>query len=111
MVRGTSTFGPVSRVLGVRFASSMPPAPWGQYPHPYGSVEETVMSPYKGGPVYLWLRSTLIWTRRILGRHMNRWLMSNWCFQKMAMFGVPEFHIDPVKNRWRFYIDTSYYGG
>ncbi|CAE7235339.1 unnamed protein product [Symbiodinium microadriaticum] len=24
---------------------------------------------------------------------------------------MPEIHIDPTKNRWRYYIDTSYYGG
>jgi len=35
----------------------------------------------------------------------------NWDFQKMCMFGVPEMHIDPTKNRWRYMIDTSYYGG
>merc|ERR1719235_1511818 len=69
------------------------------------------MSPYKGGPVYLWLRSTYIWLRRVPGRHWTRWLERNWDFQKMCMFGVPEMHIDPTKNRWRYYVDTSYYGG
>merc|ERR1719168_570717 len=35
----------------------------------------------------------------------------NFDFQKMAMMGIPEMHIDPTKNRWRYYVDTSYYGG
>lgn len=69
------------------------------------------MSPYKGGPVYLWLRSTIVWLRRYPGRHWFRWIERNWDLQKMAMLGVPELHIDPVKNKWRYYIDTSYYGG
>merc|ERR1739845_343656 len=64
-----------------------------------------------GGPVYLWLRSTWIWLRRYPGRHWMRWLDRNWDFQKMCMQGVPEIHIDPTKNRWRYMIDTSYYGG
>merc|ERR1719335_1701752 len=81
------------------------------YPLVYGTVHETVMSPYKGGPVYLWPRSTYIWLRRVPGRHWTRWLERNWDFQKMCMFGVPEHHIDPTKNRWRYYVDTSYYGG
>eukprot|EP00929_Paragymnodinium_shiwhaense_P076928 TRINITY_DN395_c0_g2_i3.p2 TRINITY_DN395_c0_g2~~TRINITY_DN395_c0_g2_i3.p2 ORF type:complete len:168 (-),score=49.90 TRINITY_DN395_c0_g2_i3:150-653(-) len=81
------------------------------YPRVYGTVEETVMSPYKGGPVYLWLRSTYIWLRRVPGRHWIRWLERNWDFQKMCMMGVPEMNIDPTKNRWRYMIDTSYYGG
>merc|ERR1711972_1129382 len=81
------------------------------YPLVYGSVEETVMSPYKGGPVYLWLRSSIIWSRRVLGRHWIRWLERNWDFQKMCMQGMPEMHIDPTKNRWRYMVDTSYYGG
>merc|ERR1711879_71048 len=82
-----------------------------QYPLVYGTVEETVMSPYKGGPVYLWLRSSIVWARRVLGRHWMRWLERNWDFQKMAMLGMPEMHIDPTKNRWRYFVDTSYYGG
>merc|ERR1719235_2635245 len=82
-----------------------------EYPKVYGSVEETVMSPYKGGPVYLWLRSSYTWLRRYPGRHWMRWLERNWDFQKMCMMGVPEHHIDPTKNRWRYMIDTSYYGG
>eukprot|EP00928_Gymnodinium_smaydae_P019972 TRINITY_DN176_c0_g7_i1.p1 TRINITY_DN176_c0_g7~~TRINITY_DN176_c0_g7_i1.p1 ORF type:complete len:168 (+),score=41.88 TRINITY_DN176_c0_g7_i1:77-580(+) len=86
-------------------------APIAEYPQVYGTVHETVMSPYKGGPVYLWLRSTWIWLRRVPGRHWIRWLERNWDFQKMCMFGVPEIHIDPTKNRWRYYVDTSYYGG
>merc|ERR1712032_596553 len=45
------------------------------------------------------------------GRHWIRWLDRNWDFQKMCMFGVPEMHIDPQKNKWRYHIDTSYYGG
>merc|ERR1712113_1073216 len=77
-------------------------------PQVYGSVEETVMSPYKGGPVYLWLRSSIIWTRRVLGRHWIRWLERNWDFQKMCMQGIPEMHIDPTKNRWRYMLDTSH---
>mmetsp|Transcript_50242 Transcript_50242/g.78538 ORF Transcript_50242/g.78538 Transcript_50242/m.78538 type:complete len:165 (-) Transcript_50242:83-577(-) len=88
-------------------AGTEPPA----YPQTYGTVEETVMSPYKGGPVYLWLRSSYIWFRRSPGRHWMRWLERNWDFQKMCMMGVPEHHIDPTKNRWRYYVDTSYYGG
>jgi len=75
------------------------------------AAQETVMSPYKGGPVYLWLRSSIIWTRRVLGRHWIRWLERNWDFQKMCMQGMPEMHIDPTKNRWRYMVDTSYYGG
>merc|ERR1711879_250149 len=75
------------------------------YPQVYGTCEETVMSPYKGGPVYLWLRSTYIWLRRVVGRHWIRWLERNWDFQKMCMFGVPEMHIDPTKNRWRYMVD------
>merc|ERR1719424_1927049 len=81
------------------------------YPQVYGTLEETVMSPYKGGPVYLWLRSSIIWARRSPGRHWMRWLDRNWDFQKMCMLGVPEHHIDPTKNRWRYFVDTSYYGG
>eukprot|EP00927_Polykrikos_kofoidii_P050757 TRINITY_DN4463_c0_g1_i1.p3 TRINITY_DN4463_c0_g1~~TRINITY_DN4463_c0_g1_i1.p3 ORF type:complete len:118 (+),score=15.77 TRINITY_DN4463_c0_g1_i1:523-876(+) len=69
------------------------------------------MSPYKGGPVYLWMRSSYIWLRRVPGRHWMRWLERNWDFQKMCMQGVPEMHIDPTKNRWRYMVDTSYYGG
>uniref|UniRef100_A0A6T1MUK4 Uncharacterized protein n=1 Tax=Alexandrium monilatum TaxID=311494 RepID=A0A6T1MUK4_9DINO len=81
------------------------------YPLVYGRVEETVMSPYKGGPVYLWLRSTGVWLRRYPGRHWIRWIERNWDFQKMCMQGMPEMHIDPTKNRWRYYVDTGYYGG
>ena len=81
------------------------------YPLVYGRCEETVMSPYKGGPVYLWLRSSILWLRRYPGRHWQRWLFRNWDFQKMCMQGMPEHHIDPTKNRWRYYVDTSYYGG
>merc|ERR1719293_60287 len=81
------------------------------YPQVYGRCEETVMSPYKGGPVYLWLRSTIVWLRRYPGRHWIRWLERNWEFQKMCLQGMPEIHIDPTKNRWRYYVDTSYYGG
>ena len=77
----------------------------------YGRCEETVMSPYKGGPVYLWLRSSIVWLRRYPGRHWMRWIERNWDYQKMCLVGMPEFHIDPTKNRWRYYIDTSYYGG
>ena len=40
-----------------------------------------------------------------------RWLERNWDFQKMCMMGVPELHIDPTKNRSRYMVDTSYYGG
>ncbi|CAK0817102.1 unnamed protein product [Prorocentrum cordatum] len=40
-----------------------------------------------------------------------RWMERNFDFQKMAMMGIPEMHIDPTKNRWRYYVDTSYYGG
>merc|ERR1712187_170272 len=95
--------------LGLRaFAAGTEPP---SYPQRYGTVEETVMSPYKGGPVYLWLRSSYIWYRRSPGRHLSRWLERNWDFQKMCMLGVPEHHIDPTKNRWRYYVDTSYYGG
>eukprot|EP00929_Paragymnodinium_shiwhaense_P076929 TRINITY_DN395_c0_g3_i1.p1 TRINITY_DN395_c0_g3~~TRINITY_DN395_c0_g3_i1.p1 ORF type:complete len:182 (-),score=45.21 TRINITY_DN395_c0_g3_i1:80-574(-) len=97
------------------FASTSPATTTGSqpalYPQVYGTVEETVMSPYKGGPVYLWLRSTYIWLRRVPGRHWIRWLERNWDFQKMCMMGVPEMNIDPTKNRWRYMIDTSYYGG
>ncbi|CAL1126053.1 unnamed protein product [Cladocopium goreaui] len=81
------------------------------YPQVYGRVEETVMSPYKGGPVYLWLRSSIVWLRRFPGRHWMRWIERNSDYQKMCLMGMPEFHIDPTKNRWRYYIDTSYYGG
>eukprot|EP00405_Crypthecodinium_cohnii_P010092 CAMPEP_0206440344 /NCGR_PEP_ID=MMETSP0324_2-20121206/12707_1 /ASSEMBLY_ACC=CAM_ASM_000836 /TAXON_ID=2866 /ORGANISM="Crypthecodinium cohnii, Strain Seligo" /LENGTH=159 /DNA_ID=CAMNT_0053908051 /DNA_START=89 /DNA_END=565 /DNA_ORIENTATION=+ len=81
------------------------------YPLVYGRAEETVMSPYKGGPVYLWLRSTILWVRRYPGRHWMRWLERNWDYQKMCLLGMPEFHIDPTKNRWRYFVDTSYYGG
>mmetsp|Transcript_13307 Transcript_13307/g.30336 ORF Transcript_13307/g.30336 Transcript_13307/m.30336 type:complete len:167 (-) Transcript_13307:52-552(-) len=81
------------------------------YPYPYGTCEETVMSPYKGGPVYLWLRASIVWLRRWPGRHWMRWLERNWDLQKMAMVGVPEVHIDPTKNRWRYFVDTSFYSG
>mmetsp|Transcript_1921 Transcript_1921/g.2016 ORF Transcript_1921/g.2016 Transcript_1921/m.2016 type:complete len:170 (-) Transcript_1921:113-622(-) len=81
------------------------------YPAVYGRVEETVMSPYKGGPVYLWLRSSIVWLRRFPGRHWMRWVERNSDYQKQCLMGMPEFHIDPTKNRWRYYIDTSYYGG
>merc|ERR1712066_587187 len=64
-----------------------------------------------GGPVYLWLRATIVWLRRVPGRHWIRWLERNWDFQKFCMQGMPELHIDPTKNRWRYYVDTSYYGG
>merc|ERR1711953_1152940 len=96
--------------MGLRVFASETKAPV-VYPLVYGTAEETVMSPYKGGPVYLWLRSTYIWLRRVPGRHWIRWLERNWDFQKMCMFGVPEMHIDPTKNRWRYMVDTSYYGG
>lgn len=69
------------------------------------------MSPYKGGPVHLWLRSSIVWLRRFPGRHWMRWIERNSDYQKMCLMGMPEFHIDPTKNRWRYYIDTSYYGG
>ncbi|CAE8680459.1 unnamed protein product [Polarella glacialis] len=81
------------------------------YPQVYGRCEETVMSPYKGGPVYLWLRSSILWLRRVPGRHWIRWIERNWDYQKMCLVGMPEMHIDPTKNRWRYMIDTSYYGG
>lgn len=87
--------------LGLRgFSSQVPKVVDHQqvYPMVYGSVEETVMSPYKGGPVYLWLRSSIIWTRRVLGRHWIRWLERNWDFEKMCMQGMPEMHIDPTKK-------------
>merc|ERR1719376_1155622 len=29
----------------------------------------------------------------------------------MMLTGVPELHIDPHKNAWRYYVDTSYYAG
>ena len=96
------------------FAAEVPKTvepPTQTYPMVYGRVEETVMSPYKGGPVYLWLRSTIVWLRRVPGRHWIRWMERNWDYQKMCMMGMPELHIDPTKNRWRYYIDTSYYGG
>mmetsp|Transcript_27226 Transcript_27226/g.50996 ORF Transcript_27226/g.50996 Transcript_27226/m.50996 type:complete len:165 (+) Transcript_27226:55-549(+) len=96
------------------FAAEVPKTldpPTQTYPLVYGRVEETVMSPYKGGPVYLWLRSSIVWLRRVPGRHWIRWLDRNWDYQKMALMGMPEFHIDPTKNRWRYYIDTGYYGG
>lgn len=104
---------------GRRFFADVPkavqPASTGQvtptYPAVYGRCEETVMSPYKGGPVYLWLRSSIVWLRRFPGRHWIRWLYFNWDYQKMCLIGMPEMHIDPTKNRWRYYIDTSYYGG
>ncbi|CAK9006192.1 unnamed protein product [Durusdinium trenchii] len=99
-----------------RFAAQVPKTvePSGvtpTYPAVYGRCEETVMSPYKGGPVYLWLRSSIVWLRRFPGRHWIRWLYFNWDYQKMCLIGMPEMHIDPTKNRWRYYIDTSYYGG
>merc|ERR1712187_649518 len=94
-----------------RLAAPAPKVIEQQYPLVYATVEETAMSPYKGGPVYLWLRSSIIWTRRVLGRHWIHWLERNWDFQKMCMQGMPEMHIDPTKNRWRYYVDTSYYGG
>lgn len=101
---------------GRRFAAEVPKTVEpGQtpttYPLVYGRAEETVMSPYKGGPVYLWLRSSIVWLRRFPGRHWMRWIEHNSDYQKMCLRGMPEFHIDPTKNRWRYYIDTSYYGG
>merc|ERR1719263_2769758 len=111
LVRGACRIGRPQASLRA-FASKPPAVPEQSYPLVYGTVDEgTVMSPYKGGPVYCWLRSTYIWLRRRPGRHWIRWLDRNWDFQKMTMFGVPELHIDPTKNRWRYMIDTSYYGG
>eukprot|EP00747_Dinoflagellata_sp_TGD_P058172 gnl/TRDRNA2_/TRDRNA2_151001_c0_seq1.p1 gnl/TRDRNA2_/TRDRNA2_151001_c0~~gnl/TRDRNA2_/TRDRNA2_151001_c0_seq1.p1 ORF type:complete len:168 (+),score=26.86 gnl/TRDRNA2_/TRDRNA2_151001_c0_seq1:105-608(+) len=107
-----------SQVPWRAFATGTEPAvpgsqmPAVSYPTTWGTVDEgTAMSPYKGGPAYLWLRSSYIWLRRYVGRHWMRWLERNWDFQKMCMMGVPEHHIDPTKNRWRYMIDTSYYGG
>merc|ERR1719326_877922 len=113
LVRGACRIGRPQNTLILRAFASKPPAvPEQTYPLVYGTVDEgTVMSPYKGGPVYLWLRSTWTWLRRWPGRHWIRWLDRNWDFQKMCMFGVPEMHIDPQKNKWRYHIDTSYYGG
>jgi hypothetical protein len=53
------------------------------------------------GPVYLWLRSSIVWLRRFPGRHWMRWIERNSDYQKMCLMGMPEFHIDPTKNRWR----------
>ena len=53
------------------------------------------------GPVYLWLRSSIVWLRRFPGRHWMRWIEHNSDYQKMCLRGMPEFHIDPTKNRWR----------
>eukprot|EP00397_Hematodinium_sp_SG-2012_P043535 GEMP01048413.1.p1 GENE.GEMP01048413.1~~GEMP01048413.1.p1 ORF type:complete len:131 (+),score=14.76 GEMP01048413.1:30-395(+) len=74
-------------------------------------LERTVMSPFAGGPVYQWLRTASIGLRRNYARRPVRWLRRNWDFEKMAMTGVPELHLDPHKNGWRYYVDTSYYGG
>jgi hypothetical protein len=30
-----------------------------------------------------------------------RWIERNSDYQKMCLMGMPEFHIDPTKNRWR----------
>merc|ERR1711924_202489 len=66
-------------------AGTEPPAAGGSaYPQTYGTVEETVMSPYKGGPVYLWLRSSYIWFRRSPGRYWMRWLERNWTSKRCA---------------------------
>ena len=112
---GLLNFAKRNLVAGRRlFAAQVPKTvepPSQAYPLAYGRVEETVMSPFKGGPVYLWLRSTIVWLRRVPGRHWIRWLERNWDYQKMCLMGMPEIHIDPTKNRWRYYIDTSYYGG
>eukprot|EP00930_Biecheleria_cincta_P048725 TRINITY_DN3399_c0_g3_i2.p1 TRINITY_DN3399_c0_g3~~TRINITY_DN3399_c0_g3_i2.p1 ORF type:complete len:166 (-),score=22.36 TRINITY_DN3399_c0_g3_i2:88-585(-) len=102
------------RYAGLRTFAAQVPKPVDAeptYPLVYGRCEETVMSPYKGGPVYLWLRSSILWLRRVPGRHWIRWIERNWDYQKMCLMGVPEMHIDPTKNRWRYYVDTSYYGG
>mmetsp|Transcript_59629 Transcript_59629/g.141894 ORF Transcript_59629/g.141894 Transcript_59629/m.141894 type:complete len:168 (+) Transcript_59629:89-592(+) len=104
------------RAAGRNFASEAKPPAFPEpvkptYPYPYGTAEETVMSPFKGGPVYLWLRASYLWLRRWPGRHWMRWLDRNWDWQKMAMLGVPECHIDPTKNRWRYFVDTSMYNG
>lgn len=74
-------------------------------------ITETCMSPYKGGPVYQYIRTNWTWLRRDVGRIPLRWLERNWDWEKMACYGVPELHIDPTKNKWRYMIDTSYYGG
>merc|ERR1719337_435825 len=62
-------------------------------------LNRTVMSPYQGGPVYLWLRSSWIYIRRHMGRHLLRWIDRNWDYQRACMYGCPEMHIDPTTRR------------
>eukprot|EP00746_Dinoflagellata_sp_MGD_P129138 gnl/MRDRNA2_/MRDRNA2_63387_c0_seq2.p1 gnl/MRDRNA2_/MRDRNA2_63387_c0~~gnl/MRDRNA2_/MRDRNA2_63387_c0_seq2.p1 ORF type:complete len:168 (-),score=22.29 gnl/MRDRNA2_/MRDRNA2_63387_c0_seq2:143-646(-) len=96
--------GPAFALGAKRFCPAMPTGG----PH---DLNRTVMSPYQGGPVYLWLRSSWIYIRRHVGRHMLRWIDRNWDYQRACMYGCPEMHIDPTKNRWRYLIDNSWYGG
>ena len=74
---------------------------WYTFPVTYGLICLTFVAIPWPGPVYLWLRSSIVWLRRFPGRHWMRWIERNSDYQKMCLMGMPEFHIDPTKNRWR----------
>lgn len=74
-------------------------------------IQRTVMSPYAGGPVYQWIRHSFVSLRRDVLRRPQRWLDRNWCMERNFAVGVPELHLDPHKNGWRYYVDSSWYAG
>jgi len=74
-------------------------------------IERTVVSPFAGGPIYQWLRLSSISFRRDYLRRVNRFIDRNLDFERMLAIGTPELHLDPHKNGWRYYVDSSYYAG
>mmetsp|Transcript_8405 Transcript_8405/g.20887 ORF Transcript_8405/g.20887 Transcript_8405/m.20887 type:complete len:145 (-) Transcript_8405:155-589(-) len=74
-------------------------------------IPPTIMSPYQGGPIYQWLRASIIKGRRDIYREPSRWLHWNWESTRHAFYGVPPLNLEPSKNSWRYFIETSYYGG
>jgi len=74
-------------------------------------LQRTVVSPFAGGPIYQWLRAGSITLRRDYIRRPGRWIERNWDMERLFAVGTPPLHLDPNKNGWRYYVDSSYYAG
>jgi hypothetical protein len=70
----------------------------------------TIMSPYPGSRTYITLKKAWAaywWKWNRIPRFVNRTLD----LQRVAYYGVPEDNLDPVKNQWKYFIDSGSWGG